>query len=77
MWIAHGELACVRSKLEYTGTFGRMLRSIGSTTSSVIAKRRTVRKFTDVPMPEEDLMKILNAAWMAPSSGNWQLWASP
>ena len=40
----------------------------------VIAKRRTVRKFTDTPVPEEDLMKILDAARMAPSSGNQQAW---
>jgi nitroreductase len=39
-----------------------------------IAKRRTVRKFTDTPVPEEDLMKILDAARMAPSSGNQQAW---
>jgi nitroreductase len=40
----------------------------------VIAKRRTVRKFTDVPVPEEDLLKILDAARMAPSAGNQQPW---
>ncbi len=28
----------------------------------VIAKRCTVRRFTDPPVPEEDLMKILRAA---------------
>lgn len=39
-----------------------------------IAKRRTVRKFTDTPVPLEDLMKILDAARMAPSSGNQQAW---
>ena len=40
----------------------------------VIAKRRTVRRFSDTPIPEEDLMRILDAARMAPSSGNQQAW---
>jgi len=39
-----------------------------------IAKRRTVRSFTEAPVPEEDLMRILDAARMAPSSGNQQAW---
>ena len=43
----------------------------------VIARQRTVRRFTNAPMPEEDLMKILDAARMAPSSGNQQPGASP
>ncbi len=43
----------------------------------VIARQRTVRCFTDAPVPEGDLMKILDAARMAPSSGNQQPWTSP
>ncbi len=40
----------------------------------VVAKRRTVRRFADTPVPEEDLKRILDAARMAPSSGNQQPW---
>ncbi len=43
----------------------------------VIAGRRTVRRFTDAPVAGEDPMKILDAARMAPSSGNQRPWASP
>lgn len=40
----------------------------------VVKGRRSVRKFTEAPVPEEDLVKILDAARMAPTSGNQQPW---
>lgn len=39
-----------------------------------IQKRRSVRKFKDTPVPEEHLTKIIDAARMAPTSGNQQPW---
>ncbi|MCX8182036.1 MAG: nitroreductase family protein [Candidatus Methanomethyliaceae archaeon] len=39
-----------------------------------IEKRRSVRSFRDVPIPEEDLIKILKAGIQAPSAGNIQPW---
>ena len=38
----------------------------------VIARRRTVRRFTGAPMPEEDLLKIPDETRRAPSSGDQQ-----
>ena len=40
----------------------------------VIEERRTVRRYTDAPVPEEDVRRILDAARYAPSSGNEQPW---
>lgn len=40
----------------------------------VIQSRRTVRAFKDTPVPEEHLLKILDMARMAPTSGNQQPW---
>ncbi len=40
----------------------------------VIQARRSVRKYQPIPVPEEHLMKILDAARMAPTSGNQQPW---
>jgi len=40
----------------------------------VVRSRRSVRKFRDIPVPEEDLRRILDAARMAPTSGNQQPW---
>ena len=39
-----------------------------------IETRRSVRKFKPVEIPEEDLMKILEAGRLAPSAGNRQPW---
>ncbi|MFO7979586.1 MAG: nitroreductase family protein [Candidatus Aminicenantes bacterium] len=36
--------------------------------------RRTVRKFKSTPVPQEHIMKILEAAHYAPNSGNQQPW---
>lgn len=41
---------------------------------SVIQNRRTVRKFKPTPIPDERLVKILNAARYAPTAGNQQPW---
>ena len=38
------------------------------------SKRRSVRKFQPNPVPEEHLLKILDAAHSAPTSGNQQPW---
>ena len=40
----------------------------------VIEGRRTVRRYTDAPVPEDDVRRILDAARYAPSSGNEQPW---
>ncbi len=40
----------------------------------IIKNRRTVRKFKPTPVPEEHIMKILNAARFAPTAGNQQPW---
>jgi nitroreductase len=37
-----------------------------------IAKRRSIRKYIDLAVPEEKLMRILEAAQKAPSAGNRQ-----
>lgn len=41
---------------------------------SVVHNRRSVRKFKSDPIPEEDMKKIIDAARMAPTSGNQQPW---
>ena len=40
----------------------------------IVKARRTVRAFTATPVPDEDLVRILDAARLAPSSGNQQPW---
>jgi nitroreductase len=40
----------------------------------VIRRRRSVRKFRPDPVPEEHLLKIVDAARMAPCAGNEQAW---
>lgn len=39
-----------------------------------IRHRRTVRSYQATPIPREDLMKILEAAHLAPTAGNQQPW---
>jgi len=41
---------------------------------NIIKSRRTVRKFKSTPIPEEHIMKILDAARFAPTAGNQQPW---
>ncbi len=41
---------------------------------NMIKSRRTVRKFKDVPVPKEHILKILDAARFAPTAGNQQPW---
>ncbi len=43
-------------------------------TWDVIRSRRNVRQFTDRPIPDGDLDRILEAGRRAPSSRNWQPW---
>lgn len=40
----------------------------------VVKNRRSVRSFKPDPIPEEDLRRILDAARLAPTSGNQQPW---
>ncbi|MHC4396612.1 MAG: nitroreductase family protein [Planctomycetota bacterium] len=40
----------------------------------VFEKRRSVRKFKSIPVPEEHIKKILDAAHLAPTGGNKQPW---
>jgi nitroreductase len=40
----------------------------------VIAKRRSVREYTDKPLPEDKLRSILETARLAQSGGNRQQW---
>ncbi len=41
---------------------------------NAITKRYSVRSYKDRPIPDKDLMKILEAARLAPSAGNRQEW---
>jgi nitroreductase len=43
-------------------------------TWDAIQSRRNVRSFTDRPIPEADLDRILEAGRRSPSSQNWQPW---
>ena len=43
-------------------------------TLEVIAARRSIRKFKDKPVPEEDIQTILTAGTQAPSGKNRQPW---
>jgi len=40
----------------------------------IIHTRRTVRKYKSTPVPEEHIIKILDAARMCPTAGNQQPW---
>ncbi|GAB6060827.1 nitroreductase family protein [Desulfonatronum parangueonense] len=44
------------------------------TVTEAIAARRSIRKFTDQPVSEEQMSKLLEAARLAPSSINCQPW---
>lgn len=39
-----------------------------------ILNRRSIRKYTDAPVTDEEIRKILEAGMMAPSAGNQQPW---
>ena len=41
---------------------------------TAIHSRRSIRKFTDKPVSEEDIRILLDAAMIAPSAGNAQSW---
>lgn len=43
-------------------------------TLDIIETRRSIRKFIDKPVSDEDAVKMLNAARLAPSGGNRQRW---
>lgn len=46
----------------------------GADCLKTIATRRSVRKFKPDPVPQADLIRILDAARLAPTSGNQQPW---
>ncbi len=39
-----------------------------------ILERRSIRKYTDEPVSDDDLSNLLKAAMAAPSAGNQQSW---
>lgn len=39
-----------------------------------IEKRRSIRKYKDIPVPPEHLIELVEAAVKAPSAGNRQMW---
>jgi nitroreductase len=43
-------------------------------TWDALRARRNVRQFTDQPVPDQALDRILEAGRRAPSAGNWQPW---
>jgi nitroreductase len=43
-------------------------------TWDALRARRNVRQFTDQPVPDEELDRILEAGRRAPSASNWQPW---
>ncbi len=49
-------------------------RAQGSEFFEVLRERRSVRKFRPDPVPEEHVRQILDAARLAPTSGNQQPW---
>ena len=40
----------------------------------VVVKRQSVREYTDQPVPDDRLRRVLEAARLAPSGGNRQAW---
>ncbi len=54
------------SNLEYSGQQTYLF--------DIIKNRRTVRKFKSTPVPQEHILKILEAARFAPTAGNQQPW---
>lgn len=40
----------------------------------VVTKRRSIRKYKDTPVPKESIIKVLEAARIAPSAGHRQPW---
>jgi nitroreductase len=49
-------------------------QDVAMETWDALRARRNVRQFTDRPVPEEGLDRILEAGRRAPSAGNWQPW---
>ncbi|NED55646.1 nitroreductase, partial [Micromonospora aurantiaca] len=43
-------------------------------TWEALTSRRNVRTYTDEPLAQEDLDRILEAGRRAPSASNWQPW---
>ena len=42
--------------------------------SEVVRKRRSIRRYKDTPVPKESILKVLEAARIAPSAGHRQPW---
>jgi nitroreductase len=46
----------------------------GMSVSEAVASRRTIRDFTDRPVPYETLLRVMEKARLAPSGSNFQPW---
>ncbi len=42
--------------------------------SDVVGKKRSIRRYKDTPVPEEDIIKVIEAARIAPSASHRQPW---
>ncbi|MDP6101249.1 MAG: nitroreductase family protein, partial [Dehalococcoidia bacterium] len=40
----------------------------------VLVGRRSIRRFSEDPVREQDLLRIVRAGGLAPSAGNQQMW---
>jgi nitroreductase len=57
------------------GTTNDEVRELtGLDIDQAIAQRRSIRRFLDVPVPEEAIAAMLESARLAPSGGNGQSW---
>lgn len=48
--------------------------SLAQALEEVLTRRRSIRRFTGDPVPEDDLLRIVRAGGLAPSAGNQQMW---
>lgn len=67
--VSYGKVVChigICLCIEYQEVLMKTLESIGA--------RRSIRKYTDAPVSEEDIRELLEAATLAPSGKNRQPW---
>jgi nitroreductase/ketosteroid isomerase-like protein len=73
-WRVYGDI-CSPIERYYTAPSGQRLYSEPQReVVRTLLERRTVRRFTDQPVPDEHLRIILDAARHAPTAGNQQPW---
>ncbi len=73
-WRVYGDI-CSPIQRYYTAPSGQRLYSEPQReVIRTLLERRTVRRFTDRPVPEEHLRILLDAARHAPTAGNQQPW---